>query len=448
MANLRYRFSSKLVVAILSGFYVLLLCHCTKNNPKSAEIHLLLNRHPFTESILRFIPEYERQTGVRVSTLLLSEEEYFEKLITELSSRSSFYDLFMVGFPHLWQYAKAGWLVPLDSYIENPDLTPADWDPNDFFPELIACSRWNLEQGAGMGEGPLWALPVNEEAYVIFYRKDLFERFNVKPPATYEEVYKAARTLTRNVDGQQIYGFGHRGVQSWSTIHPGYLTAFASWGARDFDESMHCVIDSPQGIRITDLFIRTLKEGGPPGWPGYTWYEGKEGFLSGRFAMWFDANHQAAAFENPAKSQVAGKVGYLLPPPGPDGQIRSSTWVWSVAMNAASKQKDTAWRFLAWATSKDVLQRTVPYENINPTRRSVWEDPVTVEATNWDQGEYRRTAQLLLSKYARIRWTPSTYVTQAGDRWAAALQEIYEGKRTAEQALKDAAEDINKMVGN
>jgi multiple sugar transport system substrate-binding protein len=446
MSYFKSRIASGLAAAMLSAFCALLFCQCAKNNSKPAEIHLLLNRHPFTESILRFIPEYERMAGIKVSTLLLSEEEYFEKLITELSSRSSYYDLFMVGFPHLWQYASAGWLVPLDPYIGNPDLTPADWDPDDFFPELIACSRWNLKQGAGMGEGPLWALPVNEEAYVIFYRKDLFERFKIKPPATYEEVYQAAKLLTRSVDGQQIYGFGHRGVQSWSTIHPGYMTAFASWGARDFDESMHCVIDSPQGIQITDLFIRTLREGGPPGWPGYTWYEGKEGFLSGRFAMWFDANHQAAAFENPVKSKVAGKVGYLLPPPGPDGQIRSSTWVWSVAMNAASRQKEEAWRFLAWATSRDILQRTVPYENINPTRRSVWEDPATVAATDWDQGEYRRTARLLLTDYARIRWTPSTYVTQAGDRWAAALQEIYEGKRTAEQALKAAAADINTMV--
>ena len=115
-------------------------------------------------------------------------------------------------------------------------------------------------------------------------------------------------------------------------------------------------------------------------------------------------------------------------------------------MNAASKNKNAAWRFLAWSTSKEMLQRTVPFENINPTRRSVWDDPKTVEATNWNGGEYRRTAQLLLSKYARIRWTPSTYVTQAGDRWAAALQEIYEGKRTAEEALRSAAADINQMV--
>ena len=43
----------------------------------------------------------------------------------------------------------AGWLVPLDPYVENANLTPTDWDPNDFFPELIACSRWNLGQVAG-----------------------------------------------------------------------------------------------------------------------------------------------------------------------------------------------------------------------------------------------------------------------------------------------------------
>ncbi|MBN1568690.1 MAG: hypothetical protein JXA73_12655, partial [Acidobacteria bacterium] len=102
MSNLNCRFTFRLVAAILCMFCVLLFCQCSKNNLKSAEIHLLLNRHPFTESILRFIPEYERQTGVQVSALLLSEEEYFEKLITELSSRSSFYDLFMLGFPHLW----------------------------------------------------------------------------------------------------------------------------------------------------------------------------------------------------------------------------------------------------------------------------------------------------------------------------------------------------------
>ena len=128
MVHLKGCISSRLAAALLCAVCVLLFCHCSKNNARPTEIHLLLNRHPFTESILRFIPEYEQKTGVKVTTLLLSEEEYFEKLITELSSRSSYYDLFMLGFPHIWQYAKAGWLEPLNPYIENPNLTPADWD--------------------------------------------------------------------------------------------------------------------------------------------------------------------------------------------------------------------------------------------------------------------------------------------------------------------------------
>ena len=87
MVNLKCRGTSRLVAAILCGFCVLLFCQCTKkNNAKSAEIHLLLNRHPFTESILRFIPEYERKTGVKVNTLLLSEEEYFEIIADKTAS--------------------------------------------------------------------------------------------------------------------------------------------------------------------------------------------------------------------------------------------------------------------------------------------------------------------------------------------------------------------------
>lgn len=432
-------------------FSISIFLSCRDDNTggvEKKEINLLLNRHPFTESILRFLPEFEENTNTKINTLLLSEEEYFEKLITELSSKTGFYDVFMVGFPHIWQYSKAGWLEPLDRYIADTTLTPQDWDFQDFYPILIKSSRWNKKRGTGLGEGPLWAIPVNEEAYIIFYRKDLFERYNVKIPATYQEVYEAAKALTRTVDGQQIYGFAHRGVRSWSTIHPGYSTAFYTYGASDFDSNLKCTINSPQAIEITDLFIRILKEAGPPGWPSYTWYEGKEGFLSGKFAMWFDANHQAAAFEDASKSQVAGKVGYLLPPPGPDGKIRSNTWLWSLAMNAFSKQKEMAWKFLSWATSKDILLRTVPYENINPTRQSVWNDPATVEITNWANGEYRQTAEELLLKYAEIRWTPNVYATEIGDRWAEALQEIFTDSKNTEAALNDAAEDINRIMNH
>lgn len=438
---------SWILIILLVSIFGFSFCDSGKRrDSRQDEIHLLLNRHPFTESIVQFFPEFEKETGIKIRAFLLSEEEYNEKLITELSSRSSYYDAFMVGFTHIWQYAPAGWLEPLDAYIADSTLTPPNWDFEDFFPNLIESLRWDLTPGSGIGKGNLWAIPVNEEAYIICYRKDLFERFNVKVPTTYKEVYEAARALTREVDGKQIYGFLSRGIPSWTTINTGYMSAFSSYGARDFDENFRCVINSPKGIEITDLFMKTLKDCGPPGWPVYTWYEGKEGFLSGKFAMWFDCNHQAAAFEDPARSEVAGKVGYLLPPPGPEGEIRSNTWVWSLAMNAFSLRKKNTWKWICWATSKGILLRTLPYENINPTRHSVWNDPKTIELTNWANGEYWRTAELLLSKYAKIRWTPNPQLTRVGDRWAKALQEIFTGNKTTVQALNNAAKDIDRII--
>ena len=38
-----------------------------------------------------------------------------------------------------------------------------------------------------------------------------------------------------------VYGIGVRGSRSWATIHPGYLSAFANYGASDFD------VDGRQG---------------------------------------------------------------------------------------------------------------------------------------------------------------------------------------------------------
>ena len=411
------------------------------------ELHLLLNRHPFTESILNFIPEFEAATGLTVTTLQLSEEEYYEKLITELASRSGYYDVFMCGHPHIWQYAPAGWLEPLDDYLNDLAQTPADYDLDDFFPNRLAPFRWNLKPGSGMGPGKLWAIPVNEEGYVIFYRKDLFERFGVTVPTTYQELYDAAKKLTRVVDGQQIYGFVNRGNPSWTSLNTGYLSSYFSYGAQEFDDRFNSQLNSPQAIELTDLFIRMLKEAGPPGWPGYTWYEGKEGFLSGKFAMWFDSNHQAIAFEDPERSAVVGKVGYMLPPAGPDGAIRSNCWVWALGMNAFSSNKSNAWKFLSWATSKEILLRAVPYQNINPTRRSVWNDPATVAMmAPWADGEYRSTAEQMLTEYAEVRWRPNPQITQVGDRWVGALHEIYTGQKNAEQAMNEATRDINAIM--
>lgn len=408
---------------------------------------LILVRHSYTDAMTPYFPQFEELTGITLKYDVLSEEEYREKLLIDLSTGAGTYDIFMTGPVSNWQYAPAGWIEPLDKYIEDPKLTSPDWDFADFWPSLIAASRWNMTPGSGIGEGSLWALPVNEEGYALFYRKDLFEAKGIKVPETYQELYETAKMLNGTEwDGKKIAGFVARGNRSWPTIHTGYGSMFWTYGGRDFDENFKCTINSDIGVAVTELWGKIMSETAPEDVINYTWYEAQEAFAAGKAAMFIDADHMAEAFENPQKSQVTGKVGYAAPPKGPNGEPpKTNLWVWSIAMSAASKNKNAAWLWLQWASSKDILTRTAVKGNINPCRISVANSPEVAEyMKNW--GDYQKTYIYLLDKVVGLNWAPMKEQSEVGDRWAVAVQEVILGARSAQDALNAAAAEIDKMV--
>ena len=103
------------------------------------------------------LPEFTELTGIEVTYEEFAEQPGFEKLLADLSSGTGTYDLFMTSPLNNWQYATAGWLEPLDPYLENAALTDlAAYDLEDFVPGILASGRWTREPMQGLGEGPLW----------------------------------------------------------------------------------------------------------------------------------------------------------------------------------------------------------------------------------------------------------------------------------------------------
>jgi multiple sugar transport system substrate-binding protein len=120
-----------------------------------------LNKHPFTESLLPLIPEFRRLTGISVEYLILPEAEYFTKLAADLSQQRGEFSVIMTGPVRNWQFVTADWILPLDPFLDNPKLTDAGWYKfDDFYPALIAANRWSGKIGGGVGEGPIYSIPV------------------------------------------------------------------------------------------------------------------------------------------------------------------------------------------------------------------------------------------------------------------------------------------------
>ena len=54
---------------------------------KGTTLTIAMNKHPFTESLLPLIPQFEKLTGMKTKYLILPEEEYFNKIEVDLSSK-------------------------------------------------------------------------------------------------------------------------------------------------------------------------------------------------------------------------------------------------------------------------------------------------------------------------------------------------------------------------
>lgn len=407
-----------------------------------------LNKHPFTESLLPLIPEFKKLTGINVEYLILPENEYITKLTADLSQQRGEFSVIMTGPMRNWQFAQAEWILPLDDFLKNPKLTDAGWyNLDDFFPALISANRWDGTIGGGVGKGPLYSVPVIEESYILAYRKDIFDQYNIKVPTTIEEMAAAAAAVKKNAG---IPGIVARGQPSMATMATGFISGLKSYADgqwNELDSKLNSGLADPRSVKFTQAWVDMIRDSGPPNWANMQWYDAMDAFTAGQGGMICDADFFAASYEDPKKSKVAGKVGYALLPAGPGGKPYSGLWTWALGMSKATKNKEAAWLFLTWATAqRTLLSATVNYRNYNPSRASVTNDPRVQQIMGaWGGGSYLKTVAKNLET-ARVAWVPQPERQRLGDAWARALHEIYFKRLSASDALKRADVEINKTM--
>jgi multiple sugar transport system substrate-binding protein len=421
-----------------------------KINWRQAEgksLTIAMNKHPFTESLLPLLPEFKSLTGISVDYLILPEDQYNTRVAADLSTRQGQFSVFMTGPMRNWGYVSGDWILPLDDFLANPKVTdPAWYKLEDFYSGLIAANRWDGKVGGGVGQGSLYSIPVMEESYILAYRKDIFERYHIEVPTTYEAMAEAAQMVKKNAG---IAGIVARGTPTSATLGTGFISGLKSYTNDQWSElndKLKADLDDPRSVKYTEIWTDMIRESGPPNWASMQWYDAMDAFAAGQAGMIADCDFFAAGYEDPSKSKIASKVGYAMLPPGSDGKTYSGIWTWALGINKAAKSQEAAWLFVQWATSpRTLLQATVSNRNYNPTRRSIKMDARVQKTMGaWDEGGYVRTVEKNLET-ARVAWVPEPVLPRVGDIWARALQAIYFKRMSAPDALKHASLDIDQV---
>ena len=411
-------------------------------------VNLLLNKHPYTDAMIANLDGFKGLTGMDVKYDVFPEDVYFDKVTAALSSRSTQYDAFMTGAYQTWQYGPAGWLVDMSEMIADASLTNPNYNWDDILPNLRASTAWSGIPGAELGgEGAKqWAIPWGFELNSISYNQKIFDGLGITPPENLPDMKDKAARITKEVDN--VYGIGVRGSRSWATIHPGYLSGFANYGATDFemiDGKLSASMNSAQGKAFTQLWVEMIQESGPKNWSTYTWYEVGNDLGAGASGMIFDADI-LGYFMNGGTNE-AGNMAYAAFAANPEASAPTpNVWIWSLGMSNFSKQKEAAWTFIQWASGTEHgLFGARKMDFVNPVRQSVWDDPDFRDRIAKSYSGYLEQYEAS-APGSKIYFTPQPLFFNLTTEWAASLQKMVANEVPVDEGLDQLAASVNRQL--
>ncbi len=395
-------------------------------------LNLLMNRHAYTDTIAKFTDEFTALTGIVVVIDSYSQDEFINKRLVDFSSGAGTYDFTMMD-QATPQYARAGWIEDLGPYFENANLVDAaEYDIDDI--ASLFLSQFTVD-------GELYAIPVAGEAQIIYYRTDIFEEQGLEPPETFDDLLSLAQTLKTDtmpgicVRGQKIHTVSNSTGVIWS------------YGGRIMDDPnfpKKAVFNTPEAVEAVDLYATLAREYGPAGVANYTWQECVSDFQQGKVPMYLDVSVFMSQLEDPTKSTVSGKIGYAPMPAGPAGSYPNGG-SWAVSINSASENKEAAFLFLNWITSKEMQARIAEDAGLT-SRQSVLDSPVLAEKfpAEWLAAFKTNMAATL----PEMNFPPVTRIDEFMDIYGGAVNAVILGESDAQTALDNAAVLVDELLAS
>jgi multiple sugar transport system substrate-binding protein len=308
------------------------------------------------EIIRRFETEHPGVT-VRREIGPHSSTAFHDLLAQKLKNRSTDLDVFLLDVVWPAEFAAAGWAVPLD------DLFPPAAQAA-FLPGTIAANTYR---------GKIYGVPLYIGSGMLYYRKDLLERYGFAPPATWAEMVDQAAAITAGEPG--MYGFSGQ-FKQYEGLVCNMLEYIRSNGGYLLDplRGKPAIAEPPALEAVRFVRDRIIGTAAPAGVLTYEEPESLALFVQGKAVFHRNWPYAWEAANNPAHSTVAGKVGIATLPHFPGGRSHAALGGWQVGISAFSGNRDLAWTFVRFLTGEGNQKRLAIRAGLAPTRRALYDD--------------------------------------------------------------------------
>lgn len=342
-----------------------------------------------------------------------------------LAAQSADVDVFQIDV--IWPGMLGENFIDLSQYSDGAE--------SEHFPALI---RNNTV------DGRLVAMPWFTDAGVLYYRKDLLDKYGQPVPETWEQLKDVAETVQKRerADGNdKMWGFVWQG-RAYEGLTCDALEWLASYNAGTIvDRDGKVTVNNPQAVEALNMARSWIDTISPLSVLNYTEEEARGVFQSGN-AVFMRNWPYAWALAQSEDSPVKGKVGVVaLPKGGADGRHAGTLGGWQLAVSKYSENQELAADLVMYLTSYEEQKRRAIEGSYNPTRPALYEDGEVLAAVPFFGQLFEtfkngvpRPSSVTGEKYGRV--TNAFYNSVHG---------VLSGDSKPDEALQGLEQQLNRL---
>ena len=458
---------------------------------KGMEINVLsesVPTHTYESTVLT--KAFEEITGIKVIHQILQEGEVVQAVQTQMQTNRNLYDGYINDSDLIGTHSRLQSAVNLTDWMagEGKDVTDPMLDIDDFMGKSFTTGP----------DGKLWQLPDQQFANLYWFRKDWFDRADLKEKfkakygyelgvpvnwSAYEDIADFFTNDVKEIDGVKVYGhmdygkrapdLGWRMTDAWLSMageaDPGIPNGrpVDEWGIRMEKDSCNPVgasvsrgggANSPAAVYAVTKWDEWLKKYAPPGAADLDFYQSLPSLAQGNVAQqifWYTAFGTSMVAPKSEGNNTVDDAGLPLwrmapSPHGPywkEGSQRGYQDVgsWTLFKSTPVDRRKAAWLYAQFVVSKtvDVKKSQVGLTFIRDS---------TVRHKSFDE----RAPKLggLIEFYRspdRVAWTPTginvpDYPKLAQLFWEN-IGDITSGAFTPQQTMDRLAAQMDQLMG-
>ncbi|MEM7555375.1 MAG: ABC transporter substrate-binding protein [Cyanobacteria bacterium P01_A01_bin.84] len=333
------------------------------------------------------------------------------------------YDL--INMDVIWtpKFAAAGWLLDLTDKISVDKL-------KEFSSKDVEGGRY---------EGKLYRIPMRSDVGMLYYRKDLLNSANLKPPENFADLIKISQNLQQQRTIEWGYLWQGKQYEGLAAMFVEVLEGMGGYWVKP--DTLEVGLDKPETIEAINFLKTTVKEKVSPS--GVTTYQEEETrriFQNGRALFlrnWPYVWSEAQKEDSPIKGKIAIK------PMVGNGSNSGGACLggWGLGIAKSSRHPKEAMMAIEYFTSEEAQREFVLEAGFVPSRRSLFTDPEIVT-------KYPHYPELLKVVDKAVLRPPIAQYAQASDILQRYLSAALTGTQTPEDAMKAAANETRRLLGN